>query len=217
MLCTGQGDKDACGICPGCKKTDKYIHPDLHFVYPVNKTRSVDKDEVVGDDFAAEWRKFLLDQPYGRLTDWYDFIGLENKQGAISTAESRRLTAKLNLKSFESDYKVVVIWQPDKMHDQAASRLLKLLEEPPPMTLYILAGENPDGLLSTIKSRCVQVKVPRIADEELAEILMQKHGLTGEKAALTIRLASGNYLKALELMEPDEDSSCRIRCYRMAK
>ncbi len=94
ILCTSRGDKDACGTCPSCNKINKYIHPDLHFIYPVNKTRSVDKDSVVSDDFIAMWRDFLLKQPYGRLTQWYDTIDLENKQGIINTEESKRLVGK---------------------------------------------------------------------------------------------------------------------------
>ncbi len=118
---------------------------------------------------------FLLNQPYGRVTQWYDAIGLENKQGIINTEESKRLAGKLNLKSFESDYKVAIIWQPEKMNDQAANKLLKLLEEPPPNTIFILAGENPDQLLTTIRSRCAQVKVPRISDPALISALIEKH------------------------------------------
>ena len=110
---------------------------------------------------------FCLARPYGRITQWYDAIDLENKQGIINTEESKRLAGKLNLKSFESDYKVVIIWQPEKMNDVAANKLLKLLEEPPPNTIFMLAGENPDQLLTTVRSRCAQVKIPRISDTSI--------------------------------------------------
>jgi len=214
ILCTSRRDNDACGTCPSCNKVNKYIHPDLHFTYPVNKTRSMDKETVVCDDFIAEWRSFLLKKPYGRLTQWYDAIDMENKQGIINTEESRRLSAKLNLKSFESEYKIVIIWQPEKMNDQAGSKLLKLLEEPPPMTIFMLAGENPDQLLSTIKSRCVQVKVPRINDSDLNDLLLSKHGVTADKAAEIVRLASGNYLKALELLSDEADLQYHFTRFR---
>jgi DNA polymerase III subunit delta' len=214
ILCTLRGENDGCGICPSCIKVNKYIHPDLHFTYPVNKTKLIDKDSVISDDFIADWRSFLLRQPYGRLTQWYDSIDLENKQGIINTEESKRLAAKLNLKSFESEYKVAIIWQPEKLNDQAGNKLLKLLEEPPPMTVFILAGENPEALLSTIKSRCVQVKVPRIADGELKRVLMQKHGLAEGKAASLVRQASGNYLRAREFLDEEEESEVNFIRFR---
>ena len=200
ILCTARSESDACGVCASCNKLNKYIHPDLHFSYPVNKTRLVDKDTVVSDDFITDWRIFLLQQPYAKLTQWYDFIDLENKQGTINTEESKRLAGKLNLKSFESEFKVAIIWQPEKMNDQAANKLLKLLEEPPPMTVFMLAGENPELMLSTIRSRCVQVKVPRITDAAIQHTLVDRYGVEPEKAMETARLASGNYIKAVELV-----------------
>jgi len=214
ILCTGRGLTDACGTCASCSKINKYIHPDLHFTFPVNKTRSLDKDAVVSDDFIADWRNFMLQQPYGRLTQWYDLIDLENKQGIINADESKRLAYKLNLKSFESDYKVAVIWQPEKMNDQAANKLLKLLEEPPSMTVFILVAGNPEQLLPTVRSRCVHVKVPQIGDHELEQALVEKHGIEKGRVAGMVRLASGNYLKALELITEAEDFRFNFNNFR---
>jgi DNA polymerase III subunit delta' len=214
ILCTNRGEADSCGICAGCNKNNKLIHPDLHFVYPVNKTRSVDKETVVCDDFIAEWRGFLLKNPYGRLTQWFDWIDLENKQGIINTEESKRLAGKLNLKSFESDYKVAILWQPEKMNDQASNKLLKLLEEPPPLTVFILVSENPDQLLATIRSRCMPIKVPRISEKSLAEALMARHGLDQARAINVERLAGGNYCKVLDLIEGSEDVSYNLNKFR---
>jgi DNA polymerase-3 subunit delta' len=205
ILCTERGGSDACGTCAGCNKNNKFIHPDLHFVFPVNKTRSVDKDNPVSDDFIAEWRNFLSRNPYGRLAQWYDFIDLENRQGIINTEESKRLAVKLNLKPFESDYKIVIIWQPEKLNDQASNKLLKLLEEPPPFTIFMLVSENPELLLPTVKSRCIPVKVPRISDIVLTEVLVNKHHLDRNRASTIERLATGNYLKALDLISSEED------------
>jgi DNA polymerase III subunit delta' len=207
ILCTNRGETDACGVCHSCNMVNKYIHPDLHFTFPVNKTREVDKDSpAVSDDFITDWRIFLLNQPYGRVTQWYDAIELENKQGIINTEESKRLAGKLNLKSFESDYKVAIIWQPEKMNDQASNKLLKLLEEPPPNTIFILAGENPDQLLTTIRSRCAQVKIPRISDSALFSALVEKHHASAGKAEDVVRLVSGNYLRAIEIISEEEDA-----------
>ncbi len=215
ILCTDRGDQDACGTCPSCNKMNKYIHPDLHFVSPVNKSKSMsERDSVSTDDFLPEWRDFLLKQPYGSLTGWYDRIDLENKQGLIKEEESRKLAAKMSLKPFESDFKVIIIWHPDKMNDQAANKLLKLLEEPPPMTVFILAGDNPDQLLSTVRSRCTPVKVPRITDNDLRTVLLDRHGLTEDKADDLVQLASGNYLRLLELISEEEDLNLNFVRFR---
>jgi DNA polymerase III subunit delta' len=214
ILCTNRNDSDVCGTCASCNKVGKYIHPDLHFVFPVNKTRSREMENVTSDDFMAEWRSFLLNNPYGRLTQWYDFIDLENKQGVINTEETKRLAGKLSLKSFESDYKVVILWQPEKMNDQASNKILKLLEEPPPLTLFLLVSENPDLLLSTIRSRCIPLKIPRISDDELSEALVNKHGLHKSQAADIVRLVSGNYLKARELITEAVDINFNFTKFR---
>jgi DNA polymerase III subunit delta' len=214
VLCTDRGPADACGVCASCNKVNKYIHPDLHFTFPVNKSRGMDKETVVSDDYIADWRAFLLKQPYARLTQWYDAIDLENKQGIINTDESKRLAGKLNLKPFESDHKVSVIWHPEKMNDQAANKLLKLLEEPPPNTLFILAGENPDQLLSTIRSRCAMVRIPRISDPDLLNALVTKNGASSQKASDIVRLASGNYLRALELLSDEEEAGYNFSRFR---
>jgi DNA polymerase-3 subunit delta' len=171
----------------------------------VNKTRNMERDVATSEDFIAFWRNFLLSNPYGRLTQWYDFIDLENKQGMISTEESRKLSAKLFLKSFESDFKVVIIWQPEKMNDQASNKLLKLIEEPPAMTIFMLVTENPEQLLGTVRSRCIPVKIPRISDPELSAALRNIHSISEEKIADLIRLSEGSYLKALELIADTDE------------
>jgi DNA polymerase-3 subunit delta' len=205
ILCTNRTGNDACGVCPSCRKTQKYIHPDLHFLFPVNKTRDTEGENVTCDDFLADWRNFLLYNPYGRINQWYNQIDLENKQGNINTDESKRLASKLFLKPFESDYKIAIIWQADKMNDQASNKILKLLEEPPPMTIFILITENPDSLLPTIRSRCIPVKVPRIQDEEIFNQLTTVHSIEKESALEITRLSQGNYLKAKEIITDSED------------
>jgi DNA polymerase III subunit delta' len=214
ILCTSRQENDACGECPSCKKINKYIHPDLHFVYPVNKTHSVEKENVTSDDFIAEWREFIIHNSYRRLTQWYVSIDLENKQGIINTEESKRLSKKLSMKPYESDYKVVIIWQPEKMNDQAANKLLKILEEPPPFTVFILVCENPDLLLPTIVSRCTSLKIPPISNEALIMTMMTKHNLTKNIAENVTRLSSGNYLRACELIEEKEEENYNFVQFR---
>ena len=214
ILCTDRRETDACGTCASCNKVNKYIHPDLHFTYPVNKTRAVDRDNLVSEDFITDWRNFLLQQPYSRLTQWYEYIDLENKQGTINADESKRLAYKLNLKPFESDYKIVIIWQPEKMNDQAGNKLLKLLEEPPAMTVFIMVSENPDQLLATVRSRCVHVKVPRINDSELEAAIAGRHKIDQNRAKNIVRLASGNYCRTLELITEAEDFGYNFNKFR---
>ncbi|MBN2482201.1 MAG: DNA polymerase III subunit delta [Bacteroidales bacterium] len=220
ISCLNPKESDSCDTCTSCIKYKKFIHPDLHFSFPVNKTR--DKDTVISDGFIKEWRDFLTLKPYGGLAEWYESIGLENKQGIISTEESKRIAYKINLKAYESDYKTVIIWQADRMHDQAANKLLKLIEEPPPNTFFILVSEKPEQILPTIRSRCMNLKIPRIEDVVMRDILMLKHGLDELKAGEIARIASGNYQKALTLLqEPEEYHYCFTRfrelmrsCYR---
>lgn len=206
ILCTTQNGSDSCGECPGCRKSHKLIHPDLHMVFPVNKTKTVDSDgAVISNDFMNEWRSFILNKPYGRLNQWYDHIDLDNKQGIINIEESRDLSHKLSLKSFESDFRVVIIWYPEKMNANAGNRLLKLLEEPPDLTVFFLVSENPDSILTTIRSRCIPVKVPRIKDEDLHQQLTDYHKLSPENASEITALSQGNYQSALDMIAEEDD------------
>ncbi len=207
ILCTNRSAGDSCGMCAACKKTSKYIHPDLHFVMPVNRIKAADRDNITSDDLISYWREFLQQNPYGSLIQWYDFIDLDNKQGKIDKEESKKIAAKMSLKSFESDYKILIIWHPEKMNDASANMLLKLLEEPPPMTVFLLICDNPDQLLGTIRSRCIQIKVPRITDADLFAHLSEHHQMEVENANEVTRLAEGNYLKALNIIEEEGDSA----------
>lgn len=167
---------------------------------------------IVCDDFMVNWRNFLTGSPYGGLSQWYASIELENKQGIINTEESKRIAYKLNLKAFESDYKIAIIWQADKMNDQAANKLLKLIEEPPPNTIFILVSEKPEQILPTIRSRCMNLKIPRIENAAIQDALIVKYGLDKQKAGNIARIASGNYQKAVTLMqEPETYHDCFIK------
>ncbi len=214
ILCEHPEGNDSCGHCNACRKSHKLIHPDMHLVFPVNKTKSVDSDELVSDNFLNEWRSFFLENPYSRLNQWYEYIDLENRQGNINNEESRKLSYKLSLKSFESDYKVVVMWHPEKMNDQAANRLLKLIEEPPDKTVFILVSENPDLLLMTIRSRCMPVKIPRISDEDIRKKLIDTKGLPENEAEEIAVNAQGNYLRALELTREADDMNYNFIKFR---
>ena len=202
--CENKSATDACGSCASCMKFEKLIHPDLHFVYPVNTTKSITKDPV-SDDFISEWRELNKSTLYFKLTTWYDFIGIENKQGNISKNESASILKKLGLKTFEAEYKTMIIWMPEKMNQACANKLLKILEEPPEKSLFILVAENSGQILPTILSRTQIIKIPRIENASLAAKLTADFSLTDDKATRIAQAAEGNYLNALDMLESNEE------------
>ena len=204
ICCTNKDDNDSCNTCPDCNKFQKLIHPDLHFVFPVNTTKTIIKDPV-SDDFISKWRESIIENPYLNLNQWYDIIGIENKQGLMNKYESKGIIRKLNLKSFESDYKIMIIWHPEKMHAVAANKLLKLIEEPPAKTLFILISDNTDQIIPTILSRSQIVKIPKIADNDLAMYVKEKYELDDKKSKEIAKLAYGNYQKAIEIINNSEE------------
>lgn len=204
LLCTRRGEEDACGTCPSCVKLNKLAHPDLHFVFPVVKRKG--GSDTVSDDYIREWRELAISTPYFGMNHWLDAMGAENQQAQIFVKESDELVRKLSLKSSEGGYKVVIIWLPEKMKVECANKLLKLLEEPPAQTVFLLVSEEPDRILPTILSRTQRINVPRLEDAEIAEALKARFGLQDTDAAETARLAEGSYLQALEIIHLSEDT-----------
>ncbi len=187
---------------PAFGKAAKYIHPDVHYTYPVIPKKSGDKP--VSTDYITEWREFIRMYPYGNAFDWLQFIGAENKQGNITAEECNDIMRKLSLKSFESQYKVLVVWMPEYLGKEG-NKLLKLIEEPPPNTLFILAAENEDQILATILSRCQLVKIPRPETEDIQQALMGRANVEEGKARQTAGIAEGNYREALQLLQHAEE------------
>jgi len=212
LSCQDRQEDDSCGRCPSCLKYDRLIHPDLHFVFPVFTTKSVKKDPV-SDDFIAEWRMALLESPYITPNQWYSYIGMENKQGSIIKRESEEIMRKLQLKSYESDYKVMIIWMPEKMNQTASNKLLKLIEEPPPMTIFLLVPEDTGPMLPTILSRTQLIRVPRIAEEDLLNALKKKHQVSDEILQSAVKISGGNYVKAEESLMTSEDSAYQLELF----
>jgi len=202
ICCENKTNDDSCGTCKSCQKYSKLIHPDLHFVFPVVNTKSIAK--ATSDDYLNEWRKAILENPYISLTQWIDTIASENKQGGIFEKESGEIIRKLSMKTYESDFKVMIIWMPEKMHTVAANKLLKMIEEPPAKTLFLLVSENPGQLLNTILSRTQFVKIPPVELTDMLNALSQK---IPDKSRLLeiVRVAGGNYLKAQELVNSEDD------------
>lgn len=193
---------DSCGVCPACVKASQLIHPDIHFAYPVIPRKSGDKP--LSTDYIKEWREFISLYPYGNVFDWLQFIGAENKQGNITAEECNEINRKINLKSFESEYKILVIWMPEYL-TKNGNKLLKLIEEPPPNTLFILVAENEEQILPTIISRTQLVKVPTLTNIEIESALELRAGVTVEKANQVSALSEGNYREALHLLQHEDD------------
>lgn len=204
VACTNKLEGDSCGTCPSCVKHQKFAHPDLHFVFPVATTASV-KTKPVSKNFLVEWRALLNDNAYFSLFDWLKHIGVENKQGIISVEESTHIVKDLSLKPYESDTKIMLIWMPEKMNIQAANKLLKIIEEPPHKTLFLLVAESSENMLATVLSRTQLLKIPRYSNAEVIEYLMSR-GVEQGKAQMISALVEGNINEALQLAEHTEDT-----------
>lgn len=189
---------DACGECSACNKARQMIHPDIHFSYPVIPKKSGDKPKSM--DFAAEWREFFLQNPYGNVYDWLQFIGAENKQGNITAEECNEIIRQLNLKSFESEYKILIMWMPEYLGN-SGNKLLKLIEEPPANTLFVFVAESEEKILQTILSRTQLVKVPLLEDAEVQNALIERNQTSAVQAKLVAGIAQGNYHEALQLLQ----------------
>ncbi|WP_162051721.1 DNA polymerase III subunit [Pontibacter pamirensis] len=196
--CENKQPEDSCGTCNSCAKMNKLVHPDFNFVMPVTTTKSVSKD-ALSNKFMIEWREFVLASPYQGLNEWMQHIGAENKQGNISKDESRQLVKLVSLKAFEGAYKIVVIWLPELMHSSAANALLKLLEEPPAQTLFLLVSQSAEKLLATITSRTQIVKVRNFTEQEVVAHLQQKYSADDTTANQIAQLAEGNLNAAAKL------------------
>ncbi|MFM2019069.1 MAG: hypothetical protein RL007_2725 [Bacteroidota bacterium] len=208
--CTNRGADDSCGVCPSCQKYDKLVHPDLHFVYPL----ALSKDLRVSTTVIKEFREAFLENPYLTLNDWFLKLDAENKQPVIGTDESAEILKKLSLTTFEAEYKIMLIWMAEKMNLPAANKLLKILEEPPDKTLFLLITTSEDQLLRTIVSRTQLVKIPRIQDDILANALAQRKGLLQEEAVRIAFQADGSYSAALQLLEKDEQAAFNFQVFQ---
>ena len=195
LCCPHRHDGDACGECPSCKKFDKYAHPDIHFAYPVYRKSS---PNVYSDDFIDKWRTALAENPYMNLNQWMSHIGAENQQCIIYVSQSDEIIRKLTLKSSEGGYKVMIIWMAEKMNAECSNKLLKMIEEPPAQTVFLLVAENPDLLLPTIQSRVQRIPLLPLDDDTVTTALCQRFGLTDADARQIAHSSAGNWLQAME-------------------
>jgi DNA polymerase III subunit delta' len=198
-----QFSPDACGVCAACIKAQQLIHPDIHFSYPVIPKKPGDKP--VSTNFINEWREFISKHPYGNVYDWLQFIGAENKQGNITAHECNDINYKLSLKSFESGYKILIMWMPEYLGNEG-NKLLKLIEEPPPNTLFIFVAENESLILQTILSRTQLVKIPALETIDIENALIQRAKISVDQARQVASISEGNYHEALQILQhADED------------
>ena len=208
IFCTNRTENDACGVCPSCNKMQKLIHPDLHFVVPVNSTEKISSDKKpVTEHFIQEWRNALVTNPYITEQQWYEVLGIENKQGNISVNEADAIIKKLSYKSFEAEYKIMIIWLPERMNMQAANRLLKLIEEPPEKTLFFLAGNDNKRIIKTILSRAQPIHVLPIEENALVAKLNEQEEISATRAHKLAKAASGSYSKLSQLLEDEQVSN----------
>ncbi len=205
ILCPNRTETDSCGVCPTCQKMQKLVHPDLHFVVPTATTKKI-KSHPESDLFMEEWREYVIqNQGYVDTSSWYTFLDVENKQGYMSVRDAASLLRKLSMKSYEGEYKIAIIWMAEKMRVDTANKLLKLLEEPPEKTVFLLIAEDQEELLATIKSRTVLVKIPSIGINEIEKALVERLGCAEQQAHNAAMISEGDWNTARHSIWESED------------
>ncbi len=210
--CVNRGEDDACGVCASCVKYAKLEHPDLHFVFPVVKKGST---SAVSDYYLAEWRSYLLETPYISINGWIHYLNAENKQPQIYADESALITEKLSKKAYESEYKVLIIYSPERMNLACSNKLLKIIEEPSPKTLILMVSDTPENIITTILSRCQRINVPPIAAGDLEQCLMERKQLDAALAKRIGHSAAGSYIQALKMLEQDADEGFNFEQFKI--
>ncbi len=204
LCCTNRSDGEACGHCQSCKQWDQLMHPDVHFMFPI--VSSEKKKKTICADYLTEWRELLINSPYFSYSQWLEAIDAENSQALIYGKESDEITKTLSLKPVQGDFKITIIWLPEKMNDTCANKMLKLLEEPPERTIFLLCSEEPERMLPTILSRAQRINLPRLTEIEIAKALQNKYGIEPRDSENLAHLANGSFVKALDQIHLNEDN-----------
>lgn len=217
ICCANRKDDEPCGVCPSCVQMAKLAHPDIHFVFPIAKSKT--DGIVLCGDMMEEFRKAVLKNPYLSMDDWMDEAS-NGKTGQIYADEGDEILKKLSFKPYQGDWKVMVMWMPEKMNEACANKVLKIVEEPPLDTVFILVSDNLDGVLGTIRSRCQMISVPPVAEEDMKEALRAQFRLDGDDEDFLVRSAKGSWGRLLALMEHNEemktDFDLFVRMMRLA-
>jgi len=209
--CTDRGEREPCGKCLSCVKFKKLAHPDLHFVFPVIKPGG--GKAAVSDMFIREWRETVIANPYITYNQWLEVMGGDNKQGGIFVDESREILNKLNFKTYEAEYKIMIIWMAEKMNPQTANKLLKILEEPPEKTLFLLIAVSADQILPTILSRTQIIRVPKIDTQSMVDYLVATGLCDARKALSTTHISNGNLAVALDVLQSSDESDYFLQMF----
>ena len=205
LNCTDRRNGDSCGECLSCRQMSKLIHPDVHFVFPVNKGPKTSDDKPVSESYIKYWRDLVLSNPYFIEADLQKAIGIESKNGLIAVAEAKSIIGKLSLTAVADGYKAVVFYLPEKMNQETANRLLKLVEEPPEKTIFIFITHAPEKVLQTIFSRCQSLRILPLSKEEVQEVLVQNMGISPEEAASKSAVSGGSVGTALSMIGDKEE------------
>ncbi len=213
LNCQNPSETDSCGVCPPCNKFNKLIHPDLHMFFPVANNKEFTKD-VNSVTYLSQWRNFVLESPYFGLPDWYSHIGIENKQGIIKADDCNEIIRLMGLKPYESQYKIVIIWMAEKIFHSAAPKLLKIFEEPPDKTLFILIAEQQEQILKTILSRAQVLKIPAVKEVDVAHFLKQKLNTESQLAKKIAFLSAGNMSEAIRLSKEGLEGVDALETFR---
>ncbi len=212
--CHNRSADDSCGVCPSCLQYGKLAHPDLHFLYPIATTKEFDS-KPLSTMFLPYWRKIVPESKgFFSVNDWYEQIGIENKQGLINTEDCNELIRKLSYTSYESEYKVMIIWMVEKIHHTGANKILKILEEPPDKTLFLLIAEHHELLLPTILSRTQLVKFPKYSDEEIEQGLVMLGGCSADDAHNAKLAADGNMTEGLKIVGEGNSNEEHFKVFR---
>lgn len=202
LLCRDRGDDDSCGACPQCSMLDTWAHPDLHFSFPVIRpTGTGSEHKMSSDDFIKEWRHMLASGPYFTMDQWLAEMNAANQQAQMGVGESDALIRRLSLKSSQGGYKISIVWLPERMNAECANKILKIMEEPPAETLFIMVCEEPEKLLDTIKSRAQRIDVKRIDATDIEQALITRRGIDADAARRISRAADGSWINALEELD----------------
>ena len=215
ICCENRTATDSCGVCTSCVKYKKLAHPDLHFVFPVIKPAN--RTSVVCDDFITEFRAMVLKNLYFGVNEWFARISGDAKQGMIYGNESEEIIRKLSLKTYESEYKIMIIWLPEKMNVTCANKLLKILEEPPEKTVFLLVSNEPDQIITTILSRTQHIHIPRLSEKEITEAILNNDDLDIEEgdATYAAHIANGSYLNAIAVLNEGDENKQNLERFIM--
>ncbi len=213
IMCTNKQENDACGQCKSCKQVQKLVHPDLHFAFPTVGTKN--NAPLISSNYMEQWRDFVTTNPYGTYQEWLSFIEAGNSQGSIKVKEAELIQQKLSLKSFESEFKILIMWFPELMNSDTANKLLKLLEEPPKKTLFLLVSNNTDLIIKTILSRTQIVNIKPILSNDILTHLTNNTSLGNEKAQQIAKMCDGNINTAYNLIETSEDMAYNFENFKM--